>query len=193
MLQQINLYKEHKQKKILLPVKQILMINAAVLGFLTLISIYMLYDYYRTVVELQKLQAKQEKLNKGLVSAQKAVPTEEEKEQLQKTLSNLQEAKEYRQKMYTTLAQLRYQDSVGLVEYLNAMAEPSIPDLWLTRFYLSNNGASITLEGVTVSSSSVPKYLQALGKTKMFKGRTFDKLQIFFDDKTKQTKFIVGS
>ena len=193
MLQQINLYKEHKQKKILLPVKQILMINAAVLGVLTLISIYMLYDYYRTVVELQKLQAKQEKLNKGLVSAQKAVPTEEEKEQLQKTLSNLQEAKEYRQKMYTTLAQLRYQDSVGLVEYLNAMAEPSIPDLWLTRFYLSNNGASITLEGVTVSSSSVPKYLQALGKTKMFKGRTFDKLQIFFDDKTKQTKFIVGS
>ena len=163
------------------------------IGVLFFVSIYMFYDYYVTVTELQKLKAKQEKLNKGLAVAQKAVPTEEDKKKLEKTLSNLQEAKEYRQKMYTTLTQLHYQDSKGLVEYLNAMAEPNVPDLWLTKFYLANNGASVTLEGVTVSGSSVPKYIQALGKTKIFKGKTFDKLQIFFDDKIKQTKFIIGS
>lgn len=193
MFQQINLYKEHKQKKIILPFKQMLMINVAVVGVLIVASIYMFYDYYRTVIELQKLKAKQEKLNKGLVSAQKAVPTEEDKQKLEKTLSNLESAKQYRQKMYTTLSALHYEDSRGLVGYLNDMAEPNMPDLWLTKFYLANNGASVTLEGITVNSSSVPKYLQALGKTKTFKGKTFDKLQIFFDDKTKQTKFIIGS
>lgn len=193
MLQQINLYRQKKQQKIILPFNQMLMIHAATIGVLVLISIYMFYDYYTTAVELQKLQAKQAKLNKGLASAQQAAPTEEDKKKLEQTLENLQASKEYRQKMYTTLAQLHYQDSVGLVDYLNAMAEPNIPDLWLTKFYLSNNGASISLEGITVNSSSVPLYLQALGKTKIFKGRTFDKLQIFFDDKTKQTKFIIGS
>lgn len=193
MFQQINLYREYKKKKIILPFRQIIMINLLMIGILIIISIYMFYDYYKTVTELQKLQARQENLNKGLASAQKAVPTEEDKKKLEKNLADLQEAKEYRQKMYTTLNQLSYQDSIGLVGYLDAMGEPDITDLWITKFHLANNGASITLEGITANSSSVPKYLQALGKTKMFKSKTFDKLQISFDDKTKQTKFIVGS
>ncbi len=193
MLQQINLYREPKQQQIILPLYQMIIINLGFVGILFIISIYMFYDYYKTALELQQLQAKQSNLNKGLASVQKTAPTEEDKKKLETTLSNLQEAKEYRQKMYTTLAQLHYQDSSGLVEYLNSMAEPNIPDLWLTKFYLANNGSSVTLEGITVNSSSVPAYLQALGKTKIFKGRTFDKLQIFFDEKSKQTKFIIGS
>lgn len=193
MLQQINLYRQKSQKKIILPFKQIVTLHIIFIIILLIISIYKIIDYYMTAVQLHELKNKQENLNKGLESAQQAIPTEEDKKRLEQTLANLQEAKEYRQKMYTTLTQLRYQDSVGLSDYLSAMAEPNMSDLWLTKFNISDNGASITLEGITVNSSSVPSYLQALGKTKVFKGKTFNKLQIISDDKTNQTKFIIGS
>lgn len=193
MLQQINLYRSKHQKKIVLSLNQMLALHLVFISILFLISIYKIIDYYITAVQLHKLQTKQENLHKGLESAQQAVPTEEDKKKLEQTLANLQAAKEYRQKMYTTLTQLRYQDSIGLSDYLSAMAEPNMSDLWLTKFYISNNGASVTLEGITTNSSSVPSYLQALGKTKIFKGKTFSKLQIILDEKTNQTKFIVGS
>ncbi len=192
MLQQINLYKEKKQKKIILPLRQIIVINLVVITLLFIYSVYTFYEYYKTASELQKLKIRQEKLDKGLVSAQKAVPTEEQKEQLQKKLLEMQQENAYKEKMYATLRQLHYQDSTGLAAYLNAMAEQSMSDLWITKFHLEQNGVIISFEGVTLNSSSVPKYLQMLGKTKVFSGKNFDKLQIYFDEKTKQTKFVIG-
>ena len=193
MFQLINLYREKKQKKVILPFRQIITINIAVIVILFFDSIYMFYGYYRTEVELQKLKIHQEKLNKGLVSVQQTIPTEEQKEQLQKELVNEQQINTYKKKMYATLRQLHYQDSTGLAEYLNAMAEQLTSDLWLTKFHLEQNGAQISFEGVTLNSSSVPKYLQSLGETKIFSNRNFEKLQISLDEQTKQIKFIVNS
>ena len=193
MFQLINLYREKQQQKIILPVKQIITINVIIIAILFLDSIYMFFEYYRTEVELQKLKIRQEKLNKGLVSAQQAIPTEEQKIQLQKELTELQQINTYKRKMYATLRQLHYQDSTGLSGYLNAMAEQQTSDLWLTKFHLEQNGAQVSFEGVALNSSSIPKYLQSLGKTKIFSSRNFEKLQMSFDETTKQIKFIVDS
>lgn len=193
MFQRINLYREKKQRKIILPLRQIIIINIVLIAILFVDTLYMVYSYYRTAVELNRLQASQERLNKGLVSAQRAIPTEEQKVQLQKKLSELQEVNSYREKMYATLTQLHYQAYTGLSVYLNSMAERAIPDLWLTKFHLEQNGTQIALEGVTLNSSSVPKYLEELGKTKIFSNRSFEKLQIFLDEPTQQIKFIVSS
>lgn len=193
MFQRVNLYKEKKPHKIILPLRQIMIITLVLIIILCCDTIYMVYGYYRTAIELRKLTARQERLNKGLVSAQKAIPTEEQKTQLQKTLTELQQINSYREKMYATLTQLHYQDSTGLSIYLNSMADQPIADLWLTKFHLEQNGTEISLEGITLNSSSVPKYLEELGKTKIFGNRNFEKLQIFFDEPSQQIKFIVSS
>ena len=193
MFQQINLYREKQQKKVILPFRQIITINVIVIVILFFDSVYMFCGYYKTEMELQKLRVNQERLNKGLVSVQQSIPTEEQKEQLQKELTNLQQINTYKKKMYATLRQLHYQDSTGLAKYLNAMAEQLTTDLWLTKFHLEQNGMLISFEGVTLNSSSIPKYLQSLGETKIFSNRNFEKLQMSFDEQTKQIKFIVDS
>ena len=86
MFQQINLYREKQQKKVILPFRQIITINVIVIVILFFDSVYMFCGYYKTEMELQKLRVNQERLNKGLVSVQQSIPTEEQKEQLQKEL-----------------------------------------------------------------------------------------------------------
>ena len=193
MFQQINLYRESKKKQIILPMQQIIAINIIFLIGLVCSSIYMVYDYYQTAFDLQKLQAEQDNLNKGLAKVQQTTPTEEDKQKLEKTFNRLEMAKEYRGQMYRALSKIQQRDSVGLSKYLQAMTEPNMTDLWLTKFHLQNNGATITLEGVAIHSSSVPKYLKALGENNVFKNKSFSRLQMFYDAETKQTKFIVGS
>lgn len=193
MFQRINLYKEKKQNKIILPLRQIIVINILIISVLLLDTIYVFYGYYKTQLELQKLKDSQERLNKGLVSVQKTIPTEEQKELLQKKLTELQQINTYKKKMFATLSELHYQDSVKLSGYLNAMAEQSLADLWLTKFHLEENGAKLSFEGVALNSSSIPKYLEELGKAKIFSNRTFEKIQISLDEQTKQIKFTIGT
>lgn len=193
MFQNINLYKEKKQSKIVLPFKQILTINVALILILFLYTIYVFYGYYKTEAELQKLKARQEKLNKGLVSVQQTIPTEEQKKQLQKQLTDLQQINDYRKKMHATLNQLNYQKTTGLSIYLIAMAEQPTNNLWLTKFHFESNGAQVSFEGITVDSSSIPEYVELLGKTKVFSNRSFEKLQISLDEQTKQTTFVISS
>jgi Tfp pilus assembly protein PilN len=193
MFQQINLYQEIKKKEVILPVKQVLLINAGFVAILILVSAYMLYDYYKTAVNLQRLQAEQENLDKGLEQVQQQAPTEEDKKKLEKDLKKLEATKEYREQMYRSLSKIQQRDSVELSKYLHAMTKPSMTDLWLTKFHLQNNGSVVTFEGMAINSGSVPKYLQSLGENEIFQNKTFGKLEMFYDEDTTQTKFIVGS
>ncbi len=193
MLQQINLYKEPEQQVIILSMYHIVIINIVIMVFLFIMSIYKIYDYFTVERKFEKLQMTHEKLNKGLVKVKKTIPTEEYKKTLVKTLSTLQQNNDNNQKMYMTLINISYNDSVNTSQYLDALAEPEINDMWITKFHFFNEGLNVSLEGVITKNSSILQYLQNLGKNKIFAGKTFDKLQIFFDEQNKQMKFIVGS
>lgn len=193
MLQQINLYKEPEKQKIILSMEQIVKINILLALILLIISFYKFYGYFSIERKLKKLQVDHAKLNKDLVKAKKRIPTEEYKKTLTKTLATLQQNKDNNQKMYMTLLNLNYKDSANISEYLNALAEPEVTDMWITKIHFYDKGPKINLEGVITRNSGILQYLEELGKNKIFVGKTFAKLQIFFDEQNKQMKFIVNS
>ena len=193
MLQQVNLYKQLPSKQLVLPGRQIISLNVLFITVLLILSIIRVIDYYVAFGKLKKLEAMQVKLNRGLISAQQTVLTEEQKKDLKKKLILLQQESDYKKKMYKTFLDLNYKHSIGWSKYLTDMAQTNMPDIWITNFKFSNGSEVMHFEGVSLRHSSVLKYLQDLGKTTTFQRKNFSDLQIFWDDKAKQIKFSIDS
>lgn len=66
--------------------------------------------------------------------------------------------------------------SLGFSGYLQALANQSTPDVWLTAIHIDGQHGELRLEGSTFKPELIPQALQQLQQESAFKGQTFAKL-----------------
>jgi hypothetical protein len=78
------------------------------------------------------------------------------------------------QRLVAHLQLLTQQQSAGFVAPLKALSERHPPTgLWLTNIALRDGGSSLSLQGFTQDQQLLPLYLQSLGVSPVFRGRSF--------------------
>jgi hypothetical protein len=72
----------------------------------------------------------------------------------------------------------------GFSQYFQALANQSIPDIWLSKIYIIGPRRIVNLEGSTFKSEQIPYFLQQLQKEPIFHGQTFARLNMLKSEKT---------
>ena len=73
--------------------------------------------------------------------------------------------------------------SQGFSKHFQALADQSIPDVWLSRIYIIGPRRIVNLEGSTFKSEQIPRFLQLLQNEPVFQGQTFAKLNLLKSEK----------
>lgn len=71
----------------------------------------------------------------------------------------------------------------GFSQHFQALADQSIPEVWLSKIYISGPQRIINIEGSTFKSAQIPYFLQQLQKEPIFHGQTFAKLIMLKSEK----------
>lgn len=64
-------------------------------------------------------------------------------------------------------------NKVGVSEYFRGLARQTLSGIWLTGFQLGADGNQLRIEGRSLSSELLPRYLDMLGAEKTLQGRSF--------------------
>ncbi|KXI30100.1 PilN domain-containing protein [Paraglaciecola hydrolytica] len=80
--------------------------------------------------------------------------------------------------------------SSGFAQLMAELADKHQSGLWLT--YIGLDGRQVRLEGTTLESSLVPKWLNNLGATAYFKGQEFAETRLFRNTE-QQLNFVIAS
>jgi hypothetical protein len=71
----------------------------------------------------------------------------------------------------------------GFSQHFQALANQSIPEIWLSKIYISGPRRIINLEGGTFKPGQIPYFLQQLQKEPVFHGQTFAELLMLKSEK----------
>lgn len=67
-------------------------------------------------------------------------------------------------------------DSMGFSQYLQALSNQAIAEVWLTHIAIQGQPKNIMLEGITFKPNKVPEFIHQLRNEPIFKGQSFAKL-----------------
>ncbi len=135
-------------------------------------SVYLMSDLKNTETQAQQLRqslsAEQARVN--LISSK--IPNQEIDTQLTAQVALWEN-------MLVELTQtmkLLSGQSSGFSNYLQALSNQSIPEVWLSALYLAGQQQIINIEGSTFKPEKIPYFLQQLQKEPIFNGHSFAKL-----------------
>lgn len=177
MIQQINLYKdilrqEQNKSSINLYWLGLAVITSLFIG----LSLYLLWNAKNTETQVQQLrqelQAEQAKVQ--LLSSK--IPKQEINPQLAAEVTLWQSMLDELTQTYQLLSGKGAELSPGFSNYLQALANQSIPDVWLSALYFDSQQQIINIEGSTFKPEQIPYFLQQLQKEPVFSGHSFAKL-----------------
>ncbi|MGZ5050640.1 MAG: PilN domain-containing protein [Methylobacter sp.] len=176
MIQQVNLYKD------ILKQQNKANVNPHWLGLLAIVFLFAGFSAYLIwrlndidfqVQEQTKILAAQQALTSQL-SAQ--IPKQEVDNHLVAEITQQQNMlAELRQAMQLLSGRLT-DKSPGFSSYFLALANQSIPEIWLKTLYFNSQQQIINIEGSTFNPEKLPYFLQQLQKEPIFNGHTFAKL-----------------
>ena len=182
MNQRINLYRYYpKTKKVPMPLHYFLL---AVTGFVGLMLFLMFHQYYqlsRLNQEIDHLEKKQIKYENRLLNFNQR----HGHSSLDQEILLLTQHVEDRKKVAHLLSKIKNKkgNHEGFSNYFLALGESVPHDLWLNKIVFHHE--KIILEGQTLSSQSVPIFVENLKKEKPFSSENFHHIQVEFKNKNR--------
>lgn len=194
-MQHINLYSDilkERQKRSVVNMYLAVVVTVVLLcvGF----SAYLLWAISTAETELQNAQRifKNEQAQAGLLASKSISPA------LNTLL--LSEIKHWQNSVdeaTQTLQLLADKQPISLQKfssYLQALAQQSDPDVWITAIYITGKKRALSIQGSTFKPEKIPRVLQQLQQDATFKGQFFDKLVIQpFSENPEQMDFTISS
>jgi len=184
MIQQINLYQDSiRQGQTGTPLG---IYSAGILGIILLlsaISIYLLWDLGSLKTRLeqtrQRLTIEQTRVNELLSKFPRRDNSALQISEINRLQNRIGELSQTLQLLTDT----KTGATKGFSQYFQALANQSIPEIWLSRIYISRTQRIIDLEGSTFKFGRIPYFLQQLQKEPVFHGQTFAKLAMLKSEK----------
>lgn len=177
MIQQINLYQDIlKQGKNKSAVNLYWIgLSAVILLFIGL-SLHLSSNLKSAETQVQQLRqsliAGQARLN--LLSSK--IPKQEIDIKLVAEVAQWQNMLGELTQTYQLLSGRNPDQSPGFSNYLTALSNQAIPEVWLRTLYIDEQQQIINIEGSTFKPEKIPYFLQQLQKEPIFNGRSFAKL-----------------
>jgi hypothetical protein len=179
MIQQVNLYSEilNEQQK-----QSSIKLTAAILATVGLLcvsfSAYLFWHISTIKTELHQsqltLNQEQARVNELLSKR----PSQEPNSQLLSEIEHWQISVNEASQTLQLLAGRKAFLSQGFSIYLQALANQSNPEIWLSAILIDGQSRGLRLEGSTFKPEQIPQVLQQLQQEPAFKDQTFAKLII---------------
>ncbi|GGF82830.1 hypothetical protein [Alteromonas lipolytica] len=132
--------------------------------------------------ELAALQAQQQQLSSEVNTLKTTLEQRKPDAGLARTLEQRQQELANRELLVRELSQREQIKQQGFAALLDSLAEKNSQDIWLDAIEVSEN--MMLLEGQLSNPQAMPKWLQRLGQTSSFSGRTFDSTRLYREDDT---------
>lgn len=179
MNQQINLYQPmfRRQEKVF---SAMTMLQTICL-FLVVLGIIYFYGQY----QIKPLQAQLRKLNRDVSSLQgqvdryrEQVPPPARSQLLENEIARLERELQERRKIQVILEQQELGNAHGFSAYMEALAREHVQGTWLTSVAINNGGRALKLQGKTLASELVPRYIQRLSNEDVLAGISFNVMEL---------------
>ena len=185
MIQQVNLYRDQLSKK-----KTNNLLNRYSIGLVVTVLLLMASSFYLMVdidqlktqvnQNRQSLLAEETQVNDLLARFPKQTPNHSLISQIEQTQNKINELSQTLQ----IISPLRPESVQGFSRHLQALADQSIADIWLSKIYIIGPRRIINLEGSTFKPEQLPYFLQKLKQEPIFHGQTFAKLMMMKSETT---------
>jgi hypothetical protein len=177
MMQQVNLYNEIlKQQQNQSGIKLTVAILATVALLSVSFSAYLFWHVSAIETELHQAQLtlNQEQARVNALLSKR--PSQEPNAQLLAEIEHWQNSVNEASQTLQLLAGRKAILSQGFSIYLQALANQSNPEIWLSAIHIDGQNRGLKLEGSTFKPEQIPQALQQLQQEPVFKGQTFAKL-----------------
>jgi hypothetical protein len=178
-MQQINLYQsQFRPKQIILPARQFLLIAFVMIAIFCVLSAYLHFEQISQQAIVTNQQEQLAKKETRLIALREQLAKYEENPLLKAELASLQQTYEENQDILDYLKNEQLGNQIGFSSTLEALSEQHISGLWLNQFSLLNAGQHTALNGQTSDATKVPEYIDSLGRSEQFNGKTFSVFQL---------------
>jgi len=179
MNQQINLYQPmfRRQEKIFSAATMI----QTVLAFTGLLAAIYFYGHYQiNPLEEQLSQTKTEvrRLRAQVNEYEQAGAGRDKSQLLEDEISRLQKELEEKRRLRDVLDRRQIGSGPAFSALMEALARQHIEGTWLTAFEISAGGRALSMDGKTLSSSLVPRYLRRLGEESVMREIAFNSVEL---------------
>lgn len=179
MNQQINLYQPmfRKQEKVF---SAVAMLQVLLLLIVALVAFYG-YSWWSLQPfeqELGKVESEQRRLQAEINRLEAESPAPVKSELLEEEIERLSREIEQKGRVARIISSGRFGNRTGFASALEGLARQHISGLWLTRVHLEEGGRQLALTGKANSSELVPRYIQRLADEPVFRGLSFNVLDI---------------
>lgn len=181
MKNRINFYSaEFAPRLDLLSLTSVLLAWGATLTVLLLIWAGVAWYGASKRTELAEVQDQQQQLSASVNNLKTTLEQRKPDAGLTRTLEQRQQELANRELLVRELSQREQIKQQGFAGMLDSLAQKDSQDIWLDTIEVSEN--MMVLQGQLSTPQAMPKWLQRLGLTTAFSGRTFDSTRLYRDD-----------
>ena len=181
MKNRINFYSaEFAPRLDLLSLTSVLLAWGATLTVLLLIWAGVAWYGASKRTELAVVQDQQQQLSATVNNLKTTLEQRKPDAGLSRTLEQRQQELANRELLVRELSQREQIKQQGFAGMLDSLAQKNSQDIWLDTIEVSEN--MMVLQGQLSPPQAMPKWLQRLGQTTAFSGRTFDSTRLYRDN-----------
>ncbi|MCB1844603.1 MAG: PilN domain-containing protein [Halioglobus sp.] len=196
MNQQVNFYQARfREQRTRFPAILLLQVAASVIVTLFMLSTYAGYQVNGVGTDLELIAAQEAAAVKRLENLRSTIDEVIGETSWADRLDHASSELSEKEASLRLISGTELGDAKGFARHLEALAEQTMPGLWLTNIALSAKGERVWLQGEALRADLVPSYLQYLAGEEPFEAQRFHRLEIDRDeDKAAQTvSFVVTS
>lgn len=178
-MQNLNLYQVERQRRAG-PQKAQLLLGLALLLLVCLLHAgWQGWQLHQAGQHLAQAEAAAQEQETRLAAAKSSFVEPQLDERLPGELAASEGDNRQLQRLIGYLQALSAQQNAGFVAPLTALAEHHPQGgLWLNGIHLADGGLQLRLQGRSQNQQLLPQYLDALGRSPVFKGREFARLDV---------------
>ncbi|WP_199610744.1 PilN domain-containing protein [Flocculibacter collagenilyticus] len=174
----INLYtKALHPDRSYLTLPKLLLTASLVLVFVFSLSGYLMWENSIKEQRLDVLIEKVDVLTDDIELTQQQLAVKQPDPFLLQQKQKLNQSLATRQNLLTHLKQYQQHITFSYATVMTELAKYHHPDIWLTHFSF-NQHQQISLTGLSVSTAAIPAWLEGLGQSSYFSGRSFSQVLI---------------
>ena len=181
MKQRINFYSEAFEPRLdLLSLTSVLLAWGTTLAVLLVIWAGVAWYDSAKHTELEAYQTRQQTLSASVNTLKSTLEQRQPDAGLARTLEQRQQELANRELLVRELSQREQIKQQGFASMLDSLAQKDSRDIWLDTIEVSEH--MMLLQGQLSAPQAMPKWLQRLGQTTAFSGRTFDSTRLYRDE-----------
>jgi len=177
IVQQINLYQERfREKRLWISATQVAATLLIVLAAGLIWSLVLSYELSQAEKRNQALKAERDRIVLEVTAVNAELAALLEDKRLDRQIEGTARQISARKRVLKFIEANRFGSGEGFSEYLVALSNLHVDDIWLNRIRLAEN--FVQLKGSALSATEVPGYFDSFGEEQIFQGNRFDLFQL---------------